>query len=120
MLAIDVYIEQQLVTFVFSYLAVLPCANLIGFSGAELARKLPHMWGILAKTIFESLTEIILMMVLLRGEKFLVIQAAILGSILATMLLCLGLCFFIGGIHRQEQVFDETVTEAGSGLLLAG
>ena len=47
-----------------------------------------------------------------------VIKAAILGSILATMLLCLGLCFIAGGIRRDEQTFSESVSEAGSGLLL--
>jgi Ca2+:H+ antiporter len=47
-----------------------------------------------------------------------VIQAAILGSVLATMLLCLGLCFFFAGLRREETVFSETVSEAGSGLLL--
>lgn len=47
-----------------------------------------------------------------------VIQAAILGSILATMLLCLGLCFMAGGFKRDEQTFSEAVSEAGSGLLL--
>jgi Ca2+:H+ antiporter len=47
-----------------------------------------------------------------------VIQAAILGSILATMLLCLGFCFIAGGFKRDEQTFSESVSEAGSGLLL--
>ncbi len=57
-------------------------------------------------------------MVLLKEGFYPVIQAAILGSILATMLLCLGLCFFVGGLRRQEQSFDEAVSEAGTGLLL--
>ena len=47
-----------------------------------------------------------------------VIQAAILGSVLATMLLCLGLCFIAGGLTREESHFSEAVSEAGSGLLL--
>ena len=47
-----------------------------------------------------------------------VIQAAILGSVLATMLLCLGLCFIAGGIKREETHFSEAVSEAGSALLL--
>lgn len=47
-----------------------------------------------------------------------VIQAAILGSILATMLLCLGLCFIAAGFKREETSFSEAVSEAGSGLLL--
>ena len=47
-----------------------------------------------------------------------VIRAAILGSILANLLLCLGFCFFVGGMGRHEQEFDEAVSEVGSGLLL--
>lgn len=47
-----------------------------------------------------------------------VIQAAILGSILANLLLCLGACFFVGGLTREEQEFDEAISEVGSGLLL--
>ena len=47
-----------------------------------------------------------------------VIRAAILGSILANLLLCLGLCFFVGGLNRDEQKFDEVISEVGSGLLL--
>lgn len=47
-----------------------------------------------------------------------VIRAAILGSILANLLLCLGFCFFAGGIRRTEQEFDEVISEVGSGLLL--
>ena len=49
---------------------------------------------------------------------FVVVKAAILGSILANLLLALGLCFIAGGIRHSEQVFHEVVTEVGSGLLL--
>jgi Ca2+:H+ antiporter len=52
------------------------------------------------------------------GSLIPVIQAAILGSILANLLLCLGLCFFFGGLGREDQVFHEAVSEVGSGLLL--
>ena len=47
-----------------------------------------------------------------------VIQAAILGSILANLLLCLGMCFFVGGMRRKELAFDEAISEVGSGLML--
>ena len=67
---------------------------------------------------FGSVVEIVLFMVLLSRDQFPVIQAAILGSILATMLLCLGLCFFAGGMKRDESSFSEVVSEAGNGLLL--
>jgi Ca2+:H+ antiporter len=139
---------SHLIIFVLAYVAMIPCANLIGFAGQELARKTPHVWGVLIETTYVacvrlplscqtdvvsyrigSVVEIILFMVLISrvdeaavangGIDYIeVIKAAILGSILATMLLCLGLCFIAGGVRRDEQTFSESVSEAGSGLLL--
>ncbi|ORY64871.1 Sodium/calcium exchanger protein-domain-containing protein [Pseudomassariella vexata] len=104
--------------FTLAYIAMVPCANLIGFAGQELARKMPHMLGVLTETTIGSIVEIVLFMILLANRLYPVIQAAILGSILATMLLCLGMCFFASGIRREDAHFDEAITEAGSGLLL--
>ena len=104
--------------FILNYIAMVPCANLIGFAGQELARKLPKVFGILVETTLGSVVEIVLFMVLLNHNEFAVIQAAILGSIRATLLLCLGLCFIAGGIRHPEQEFDEVVSEVGNGLLL--
>ena len=47
-----------------------------------------------------------------------VIRAAILGSILANLLLCMGFCFFAGGLRREEQDFEGAISEVGSGLLM--
>ncbi|KAF7560774.1 hypothetical protein G7046_g3372 [Stylonectria norvegica] len=110
--------DRHTLIFILAYIAMVPCANLIGFSGQELARKLPHVAGVLIEITCGSVVEIVLFMVLLTKDEFYVIKAAILGSILATMVLCLGLCFFIGGLGKEEQTFNEAITEAGSGLLL--
>ncbi|KAI9736058.1 MAG: hypothetical protein M1818_006234 [Claussenomyces sp. TS43310] len=110
--------DLHLTIFILSYIAMVPAANLVGFAGQELARKLPKVVGVLMETSLGSLVEIILFMVLLQKDEFPVIRAAILGSILATLLLCLGLCFFAGGMRRDEQTFDEVVSEVGNGLLL--
>ncbi|WYZ45443.1 hypothetical protein EsH8_VIII_000759 [Colletotrichum jinshuiense] len=110
--------NDHVLIFILSYIAMIPCANMVGFAGQELSRKVSHVFGVLVETTFGSIVEIILFMVLLAGDQFTVIQAAILGSILATMLLCLGLCFIAGGLRREEAEFSETVSEAGSGLLL--
>ena len=99
---------------------MVPAANLVGFAGQELARKLPKVIGVLLETTLGSVVEIILFMVLIKGGvgNVPVIRAAILGSILANMLLCLGACFFAGGLRRDEQEFHEAISEAGSGLML--
>ncbi|KAL2206628.1 Ca2+ transporter [Sarocladium strictum] len=110
--------EKHVLIFSLAYIAMVPCANLVGFAGQELARKFPHVAGVLAEITFGSIVEIVLFMVLLQKDMFEVIKAAILGSILATMLLCLGLCFFAGGLLHDQQTFNEAITEAGSGLLL--
>ncbi|KAH7327894.1 hypothetical protein B0I35DRAFT_415990 [Stachybotrys elegans] len=110
--------ERHTLIFILSYIAMVPPANLIGFAGQELTRKLPHVAGVLTEITCGSIVEIILFMVLLSLDQIYVIKAAILGSILATMVLCLGFVFFVGGMHRQEQTFSHAVSEAGSGLLL--
>lgn len=110
--------DLNVVIFILSYIAMVPSANLVGFAGQEFSRKLPRVLGVLMETTFGSIVEIVLFMVLLTQGEYLVIQAAILGSILATMLLCLGLCFFAGGLRRDEQTFDEAISEVGNGLLL--
>lgn len=108
--------------FALNYIAIIPTANLLGFAGGELARKLPRVYGVLLETSLTSAVEIILFMILIKtdnsDELINVIQAAILGSILANLLLCLGLCFFFGGLRRNEQILHEAVSEVGSGLLL--
>ncbi|KAL1958099.1 hypothetical protein VTO42DRAFT_5139 [Malbranchea cinnamomea] len=108
--------------FALNFLAMLPAANLLGFAGGELARKLPRVLGVILETTLSSIVEIVLFMVLIsrdhNNDLVPVIQAAILGSILANLLLCLGMCFFVGGIRRDEQVFHQVISETGTGLLL--
>ena len=115
--------ESTLWVFSINYIAMVPAANLLGFAGQELARKLPKVAGILLEITFGSVVEIVLFMVLITKDSgsshyIVVIKAAILGSILTNLLLCLGLCFFVGGTKRHEQEFHEAVSEVGSGLLL--
>lgn len=108
-----------------SYIAMVPAANLIGFAGQELARKMPRVSGVIMELAMGSAVEIILLIALVvkgakhkRGNYVIIIQSAILGSILANLLLCLGTCFFAGGIRKKEQKFHDAVTDVGTGLLL--
>lgn len=127
--------------FALAYMAMIPSANLLGFAGQEYARKMPKVSGILVETTFGSIIEIVLFVVLIvrhqvpvvhedgHGEKgnerssehgnlIPVIQAAILGSILTNLLLCLGMCFFVGGLRQNVQRFHASISEVGSGILL--
>lgn len=57
--------DLSLTIFILNYIAMVPCANLVGFAGSELARKLPTVFGILMEITLGSIVEIILFMVLL-------------------------------------------------------
>ncbi|PVH91854.1 hypothetical protein DM02DRAFT_677854 [Periconia macrospinosa] len=121
--------EHALVVFGVSYVAMVPVANLLGFAGQEFARKMPKVSGILIETAFGSIVEIILFVILIakhdassngsseHGNMIPVIQAAILGSILTNLLLCLGACFFVGGLRQARQTFHASISEVGTGLL---
>lgn len=112
--------DLHLWIFILNYVAMVPAANLIGFAGQELARKVPKVFGVIMETTLGSVVEIVLFMVLISkgNDSVPVIRAAILGSILANLLLCLGMCFLVGGIRREDQEFHEAISEVGSGLML--
>jgi Ca2+:H+ antiporter len=86
------YDDRRLWVFITAYIGMVPAANLVGFGGQELARKIPKVLGVILETTFGSLVEIIVFMVLIAGgnQNVSIIRAAILGSILANLLFCLG------------------------------
>lgn len=108
---------------------MIPAANLLGFAGQEFARKMPKVSGILIETTFGSVVEIVLFLILIvkhedakkdggtegeggeGGNLIPIIQAAVLGSILTNLLLCLGLCFVVGGLRQRVQKFHAAVSE---------
>jgi len=147
------YQKSHNLRFATAFLAMIPSANLLGFAGQELARKLPKVFGVILETFLGGIVEIVLFMVLIErsphaneedeadrlvemaGESssigkraeggseqpkslIPVIQAAILGSVLANLLFCLGLCFVAGGVRHSAQKFSKEISETGSGLLL--
>lgn len=113
--------DNQLWIFVTAYVGMVPAANLVGFAGHQLARKLPTTFGVLVETAIGSCVELVLLTVLIQQEGNMcirVIRAVILGSILANLLLCLGLCFFVGGIFYPNQAFHVAISEVACNLML--
>ncbi|KAK2754739.1 hypothetical protein FQN54_006872 [Arachnomyces sp. PD_36] len=46
-----------------------------------------------------------------------IVQASLLGSILANLLLILGMCFLFGGLRFREQLYNSTITQMSACLL---
>lgn len=44
--------DNHVLIFTLAYIAMVPCANLIGFAGQEFGRKMPHVLGVLVETTY--------------------------------------------------------------------
>lgn len=53
----------------------------------------------------------------LTQNKVIIVQTSLIGSILSNLLLVMGMCFFCGGLQRQEQYFNTTVAQTAASLL---
>jgi len=49
-------------------------------------------------------------------DQIRIVQASLLGSILANLLLILGMGFFLGGLRYREQIYNSTVTQMSACL----
>lgn len=55
-------------------------------------------------------------MALVKNEVV-IVQTSLIGSVLSNLLLVMGMCFFFGGLRRQEQYFNVTVAQTAASLL---
>lgn len=61
--------------------------------------------------------EMIVAIIALAKNEIVVVQTSLIGSILSNLLLVLGMCFFFGGLRRQEQYFNQNVAQTSASLL---
>jgi Ca2+:H+ antiporter len=50
-------------------------------------------------------------------DEVIIVKTSLIGSILSNLLLVMGMCFFFGGLRRDEQFFNETVAATAASLL---
>ena len=101
-------------------LAILPLA--IGMSTAteELALALGPTLGALLSALFGNASELIIALAALRAGLVEIVKASITGTLIANLLLALGLSMVVGGIGRSEQTFQPTEARVnGSVMTLA-
>lgn len=61
--------------------------------------------------------ELIVAIIALAKNEVVIVQTSLIGSILSNLLLVMGMCFFFGGLRRQEQFFNTTVAQTAASLL---
>lgn len=111
---------NPLIIFVTSGLAIIPLAALIANSTEEIATVIGSALGGLLNATFGNATEMIIAIVALRAGLVDVVKASLTGSIIANLLLALGLAILVGGLRFNEQSFQPGVARLnGSSLTLA-
>ena len=103
--------------FIVNFIAIIPLAAMLSFATEEIALRTGETLGGLLNATFGNAVELIVaIMALLRGQVT-IVQTSLLGSILSNLLLVMGMCFFFGGLRRQEQFFNTTVAQTAASLL---
>mgnify|MGYP001441785062 FL=1 len=124
--------HDESMSFIFSLLAIMPLAFLMGRATEEIALYTSESLGGLLNATFGNAAEMIIALLAIYTaskaasgsdtESLMVglVQASLIGSILGNILLVMGLAFLWGGINFPEQKFSETqVSSNGSLMLLA-
>ncbi|PLB44859.1 hypothetical protein P170DRAFT_440070 [Aspergillus steynii IBT 23096] len=104
------------VIFAMNAIAIIPLAGLLSHATECVASRLGDTVGALINVTFGNAVELIIFIALVKNE-IRIVQASLLGSILANLLLILGMAFLLGGLRFQEQIYNSTVTQMSACLL---
>ncbi|KIW24525.1 calcium/proton exchanger [Cladophialophora immunda] len=108
---------NQNVVFAVNAVAIIPLAGLLTFATESVAHRLGPTLGALLNVSFGNAVELIIFIIALVKDEIRIVQASLIGSLLANLLLILGMAFLIGGLEFQEQIYDSTVTQMSACLL---
>ena len=108
---------NPLLVFLFSSLAIIPLAGLMGKSTEEVAIHAgPRVGGLLNAT-FGNAAELIITLFALREGLVDLVKASIVGSILGNLLLVLGFAAFLGGLRHKTLPFNPCLAQLNTSLL---
>lgn len=105
------------IVFGMNAVAIIPLAGLLAYATESVAARLGDTLGALLNVSFGNAVELIIFIIALVKNEIQIVQASLLGSILANLLLILGMAFLFGGLRYREQVYNSTVTQMSACLL---
>lgn len=108
---------NSLATFLVNFFAIIPLSIQAEYAIAELICYIGGHWGGLAYITISNFVQIVSCIVLLRSNQMAVLQTNLIGGILSSILLILGLSIFLGGLNRIDQQFNLTVAHLSANLL---
>jgi Ca2+:H+ antiporter len=111
---------NALAVFGLSAVGIIPLAIWLSTATEELALVTGPTIGGLINAVFGNATELIIALVALKAGLIGIVKASITGSILANVLLVMGLSMLFGGVRYKEQTFNQMVARInGSTMSLA-
>lgn len=95
---------HEVLTFVFSFLAIIPLAGMLGLFTEDLSVHVGSAMGALLNASFGNATEIIICVFAVQEGLFSVIKNSMLGSVMSNMLLVLGCSFLARSMPNGTEV----------------
>jgi Ca2+:H+ antiporter len=108
----------DVLTFVVAAVALAALARLVGHATEQLGARLGSGGAGVVQSALGNLPELFIAIFALRQGLVSVVQAALVGSILANSILVLGLAFIVGGVRNGVQTFDSDRARLVSTLTL--
>ena len=104
-------------SFVCNALAILPLANLLTIGTESLAKRLGNTGGALVNVSMGNSVELIIFIIAVYKNELRIVQASLIGSILANLLAIFGLSVYLGGLRYSEQSYNSTISQMSAVLL---
>lgn len=108
----------QTMIFIFSALAIIPLAGVMGESTEAISHYAGNRIGGFLNATFGNATELIIAFFAMKAGLFDVVKASIAGSVIGNILLVLGLSMFVGGLKYKTQKFSQKVINVTASMLL--
>jgi Ca2+:H+ antiporter len=108
----------DILIFITSVCALVPLARYLGRATESVALQSNHTVGGLMNATFGNLIELFISIFAIRHGLIAVVKASIIGSIIANLLLLIGLAMFFGGLKYSEQRFNRYSAGVSSTMLI--
>jgi Ca2+:H+ antiporter len=110
--------ERHILIFVLSAASLIPLANLLSMATEQLARHTGHTLGALLSVTFGNAGELLVGFFALRAGLVQLVKASLSGSILANLLLFLGISMVAGGVKHKTLKFNSLAARTRATMLV--
>lgn len=109
--------EHHILIFLLSAVSLIPLANLLSMATEQLAHHAGHTLGALLSVTFGNAGELLVGFFALRAGLVQLVKASLSGSILANLLLFLGISMIAGGVKHKTLKFNSLAARTRATML---